>query len=80
MVGHVWKESTSTNAFVLQEGLGAAVSSRPRLVRSRVWLGEDVPLLSKGDPGHGPPESGLFLPVSHPWILWFPEAITEEGV
>lgn len=38
----------------------------PRLVRSRMGLGEDIPLPRDGDPGQGPPdsgrsESGLFL-------------------
>ena len=42
MAGRVWKESTSTRASVLREGPGAAVSTRPRRVRSCTGLGEDV--------------------------------------
>lgn len=75
MVGPVWKVSTNTNAFVLWEGLGAAVSIRPRLVRSHRGQGEGSLLQREEDPGHGSSKAGrVGLPALHsliplvPWV------------
>ena len=57
MVARVWKVSTSTDAFVLPEGLGAAVSIRPRLVCSSYRAGEDSPLSRREGPSHGTPKA-----------------------
>ena len=84
MVARVWKVSTSTNAFVLREGQGAAVSIRPRLVRSSCGAGggrsaaerEVGPQswVTKGRPGG---MSSLFYIQGS---LWFPEVVIWDGV
>ena len=81
MVAHVWKVSTSTNAFVLLEGLGAAVSIRPSLVCSSSGAGEDSLLSRREDPSHGSPKADQWDVLSglHHRSLWFPEMGIWDG-
>lgn len=81
MVARVWKVSTSTNAFVLLEGPGAAVSIRPRLVRSRYGAGEDSLLSRREDPSHRSAKADQWDVLSglHHRSLWFPEMVIWDG-